>query len=241
MKLQKKQENQIIFNAEINESLANAIRRYINQIPTLAIESVEISKNDSPLYDETIAHRLGLIPLESSKISPKSKEIKLKLSSKKEGPVYSEELKGIIQPAHNKIPISDLKRGQELEFVATTQTGKGKEHSKFTPGLMFYRNIFDIKVDRNCPTEIVDICPLKVFSSENGKIKIQNSEKCDECGICLEYFKKQGKELININPTNELLITLESFGHLPCEDIFKKSIEILKKGLAEVGKKISKE
>ena len=48
-----KKENQITFKAEISDSLANSVRRYLNQIPVLAVDEVEIYKNDSPLYDET--------------------------------------------------------------------------------------------------------------------------------------------------------------------------------------------
>jgi DNA-directed RNA polymerase alpha subunit len=55
MKKIEKNENQIIFTAGMNETIANSIRRYIGQIPVLAIDEVEISKNDSALYDETIA------------------------------------------------------------------------------------------------------------------------------------------------------------------------------------------
>ena len=79
MKLIKKTDNQVIFTAKVSESLGNAIRRYIYQIPIIAIDSVEISKNDSPLYDETLAHRLGLIPLKMEKEFKEGEEIKLKL------------------------------------------------------------------------------------------------------------------------------------------------------------------
>jgi len=47
-------------------SVVNAIRRIIlAEIPTLAIEIVNIDDNETSLFDEFIAHRMGLLPLSS--------------------------------------------------------------------------------------------------------------------------------------------------------------------------------
>lgn len=236
MKIIEKKDNQIIFQAEIDESLANILRRYLNQIPILAIEEVEISKNDSPLYDETIAHRLGLIPLKMDKTI--NEKTKLKLSVKKEGIVYSGELKGDIKVVHDKIPITSLEKGQELEIVATTKVEKGSEHSRFSPGLMFYRNIVDIKIENDCPQEVIKICPQRILKLEDKKIVPKESYKCDLCESCIEVCKRQGKNSIKLNQTKEMVITLESFGQLSVEEMFKKTIFSLKKDLSEISKKL---
>lgn len=228
-------ENKLVFKAKIEDSLMNAVRRYVFQVPVLSIDEVEISRNDSALYDETIAHRLGLIPIEKK---GNKKELKLKLSVKKEGIVYSKELTGDTKAVYGEIPITTLQKGQELDLVATAIYGKGVEHSKFNPGIIFYREVASVKPAKDCPSEIASTCPQNILINKDGKIEVETPLACDMCGECLSFSESQKKEYITIEPTDELLITVESFGQISPEDIFTNSIDALKKDLAEVTKKI---
>nr|WCZ58722.1 DNA-directed RNA polymerases II, IV and V subunit RPB3 [Seculamonas ecuadoriensis] len=50
-------------------SVANALRRaIIAEVPTIAIEFVEVESNTSPLVDDMLVHRLGLVPLDSTDV-----------------------------------------------------------------------------------------------------------------------------------------------------------------------------
>lgn len=238
MEIIEQKEKKIIFKEKIEESLINACRRYLNEIPLLAINELEISRNDSPLYDETVAHRIGLVPLKMNKKYNDKTELKFTLKSKKEGMVYSGGIKGEAEVVYDKIPLTFLNKDQEINISATAIIGKGKKHTKFSPGLLYYRNVVEIKVDKDCVKEIVETCPKGIFEIDKDKIIVKNQEKCDMCDMCIDFCKKQGKEFIKIIPSDELIITLESFGQMKVGDILVSSIDILKKDLEKVSKKL---
>ena len=238
MELIEKKTNKIVFKAEMEESITNAIRRYLGHIPILAVDEVEISKNDSPLYDETIAHRIGLIPLKTEKSVNEKTTASLKLSTEKEGTIYSGQLKGGVKVVYDKIPITILNKGQEFELTAHARAGRGVEHAKFSAGLMFYRNFASAKIEKDCPQEILESSKKNMIKTEGGKIVIQDVYGNDVCEAAIEKYMKEGKTQIEIIPSNELIITVESFGQMDADDMFKKSIEVLKKDLELVEKKI---
>lgn len=237
MEIIERKENQITFRAEISDSLANAIRRYLNQIPILAIDEVEIYKNDSPLYDETVAHRIGLIPLNMDKATNEKTEMELKLEVKGEGLVYSGDLKGALGVVYDKIPITSLGEEGEMQVVAFAKTGKGSEHSKFSPGLMFYRHVVEIKMDGDLYERMKELLPNNEIKKEGKNIVILDDQKKEVSDICEEICREEGKKLEMI-PKDELLITIESFGQIEVNEIFKRAISALEKDLEFVSKKI---
>ena len=238
MEIIEQKENKIIFKRKIGESLINSLRRYLNKITILAIDELEISRNDSPLYDETIAHRIGLIPLKMDKKYNDKTELKVNLKSKKEGMVYSGELKGDVKIVYNKIPLTFLNKDQELEISATARVGIGKNHVKFSPGILFYRNVVEIKLDKDCSKDLIETCPKEIFNMDKDKVIVTNPDSCDMCDMCVDFCKKNEKESVKIIPTDELIINVESFGQMNVKDILSNSINILKKDLEKVSKQL---
>ncbi|MCK4647381.1 DNA-directed RNA polymerase subunit D [Candidatus Pacearchaeota archaeon] len=237
MEIINQKDNKLIFKAKIDESLANAIRRYVGEIPVLAVEEVEISKNDSPLYDETISHRIGLIPIKTDKEINEKTEAKLKLSVKREGEVYSGELKGDVEGVYDKIPITILTKNQELELTANVRAGKGDEHARFSPGLIFYRGVAEIIMDKEFRGEIQKVCLDNEIKEKGDKIIVIDDKEKEVCDVC-EGICERAKKKAETNYNDELIINIESFGQLDVKDIFKKSIGALRKDLNEVSKKI---
>jgi len=229
-------QNKLCLNVNIDESLANAIRRHVNEISIIAINDIEISKNDSPLYDETIAHRIGLIPIKMQKVFKADSEKKLKLKFKKPGIVYSGEFKGDAEIVYDKIPITLLNEDQELNLTATIKLGKGKEHSKFSPGLMYYRNICEIIFSKKFSNEFQKRFKNKITEKGENIIVEDNLEKpiIDFC----EGLAIRNKEKVEIKDKDGLILNIESFGQITPDEIFIKATDILKKNLAELSKKL---
>lgn len=60
-------DEEIVFDlVGVEPPLANALRRIlIAEIPTMAIEKVNMWQNTSIIPDENLAHRMGLIPIKA--------------------------------------------------------------------------------------------------------------------------------------------------------------------------------
>ena len=190
----KEDKEKISFKTDISINLANAIRRSVLEIPVLAIDEVEFTKNDSALYDEIIAHRLGLTPLKREdkggvdKCTCKGQgcskcTINLKLSASGPCEVSSDELRPKSKVVY-KMPITLLKEGQELELNAKARWGRAIEHSKYSPGLVFYRDLAEIKI-KDDDEDVGNSCPVEAIEFKEGKLKTKDVSKCDLCMVCV--------------------------------------------------------
>src|SRR3989344_1168702 len=208
-----KKENELVFMIEgINNAIANTIRRAIvSEVPTLAIDEIEFVKNQTALYDEILAHRMGLVPIKTDLKGYSLKDgastkatTELKLILKVKGPktVYSGDLKSKdpkCVPAYDNIPLITLLKDKELSLQATAVLGKGKEHMKFSPGLCHY---------------------------VNAPVKFKN----------LDDLKNEDQEVSKEN----FIFFVESWGQLSCKEMVDEAMNILDEKLDEFGKKIVK-
>lgn len=139
-------------------SIANALRRImLAEVPTIAIDLVEIESNTSVLADEFLAHRLGQVPLVSSRVKEfrysrdcscaggcSACSVELTLNVRCEGEqtrdVTSNELissHDSVQPARHEgspgVLLVKLRRGQEIRARCIAKKGVAKEHAKWAP------------------------------------------------------------------------------------------------------------
>jgi len=142
MKLDKKHGNRIEFvTDDVSLPFANMVRRYsMSRVPVLAIETIVFYDNSSPLWDEYISHRLGLMPIKTPNNLPASAEIVFSIDATGPGVAYASDMKSsdkeIIVPL--KIPIITLGANQHLRFEGKALLGIGHNHAKHQSGLVSY-------------------------------------------------------------------------------------------------------
>lgn len=152
--LERADEKIVIKFNNVPRQYVNAIRRTsISEVPTLAIDDVVILENSSVMHDEAIAHRLGLIPLQTNLdrfVMPHDCDCKSTLGCSKcrvllvldseanektkvvtSGELVSED--ELIKPVSKDIPIIALAPGQKLKFEAYARLGIGRDHAKWQP------------------------------------------------------------------------------------------------------------
>ncbi len=237
----------------IDPSLANSLRRImIAEVPALAIEDVWIVENNSPLYDEIIAHRLGLIPLKTgleTYVLPSQcgcegdgcSQCQVAFTINKEaseGPVTVvaadlEPEDPQIVPVNPKIPIVELVKGQRVVLEAYGRLGIGETHAKWQPvSTVAYKYLPLIRIDyEKCEKckKCVDACPRNILSFKNDQIQISNAMSCNFCKACEEACETEPEKAIKVNwDSTKFIFTIESSGALSIEKTVSTACQILK-------------
>jgi DNA-directed RNA polymerase II subunit RPB3 len=133
------------------------------EVPTMAIDVVEVEKNTSNLADEFICHRLGLLPLNSRNVDDVVYtrdcdcdsycekcsvilSLNVRCSSDETMTVYARDLVvgenrpnesvgiPVIMDSEGKGPIiAKLRKNQEIKMKCIAKKGIAKEHAKWAP------------------------------------------------------------------------------------------------------------
>lgn len=240
---------------DTNISFVNSLRRVmLSELPKLAIHDVIMYDNTSPLFDEIIAHRLGMIPLptdlqllvpkEDCKCKGKgcpSCTVRYTLSKEGEGVVYSGEL----QPENeswaikeDKIPIVELSKDQRIILEVEANLGKGKDHAKWqavqAPG---YRLETTIEADKKRMDEVKEFIkqlPKDLVELKGNKLEMKDVTKLP---VLESYIDKEKADFITVKrDPSKITFSFETDGSLNAKDALKESVNILAKKYEELGK-----
>jgi DNA-directed RNA polymerase subunit D len=175
----------------------NTLRRtLIADVPKLAIDQVVFYDNTSALFDEIVAHRLGLLPIPTDleAFLPRAECVcegegcpncTVRFTLSKEGPctVYSGDLQAedpSFQVADPEIPIVELLPTQRLILETEAVLGSGSQHAKWQPvfaaGYKYYPNVTidPAKFDAVSKRAVIDACTTNALKDVGGKVVLED-------------------------------------------------------------------
>jgi len=250
---EKKSGRTLITLKNTTPALVNTLRRAaIDLVPTMAIKDVTFNQNSSAMYDEVLAHRLGLLVLKTDLRGYNLPEqctcngegcakCEVHLSLKTSGPctVYASDIKSKdpkIKPEYPKTPIVKLLKGQTLEFVATACLGRGKTHVKHAPCLAWHT--FKTKVTVNNQHKEFEAYkekyPAEIFTKD-GKIDVKLIEKNNLYDACDGV--NEGIVKIEYDPET-IILHIEPWGQLSAQKILTRATEEISMTFQEFEEKL---
>jgi DNA-directed RNA polymerase subunit D len=240
----------------VRPGLMNALRRVIiAETPSMAIEEVVILENQTPLFDEIIAHRLGLVPLTtnfdtyvlSSECTCEGAGCHLcqagftmEVEATEDGYIATTgDLKPQdpdIVPVSDKIPIAKMAKGQRIVVEAYARLGIGQDHAKWQPvSTMAYKMIPHVEVDpKKCEgcEECVEACFRQVFEMQDNKAVVVDEMNCTLCNLCVETCDVQA--ITVTYDENSFIVTIESTGAASPEQIVDKGLDVFRNKYEEL-------
>ena len=146
MKLEILNEEDGVLEAQLsqaNEAIANSLRRsMMAKVPTLAIKELQITQNQSGLFDEVLANRMGQIPFTVPENVDEEDTVHIAVQQEGPGVVHAEDIKADndeAEPVNPDALIVELKEDQELKLEGEAVLGKGEEHAKHQGGTIGYQ------------------------------------------------------------------------------------------------------
>ncbi|KAM3157476.1 DNA-directed RNA polymerase II subunit RPB3 [Botrytis cinerea] len=236
--------------SNVDLSFANSLRRTVlSEVPTIAIDRVQIEANTSVLADEFIAHRLGLIPLNSKNCDDviytrdcdcegncELCSVTLTLHARCTGDeimkVYARDLVVDPQRANKWVGnpvitdpdglgpvIAKLRKGQELRMKCIALKGIAKEHAKWAPTAAV-----GFEYDPHNKLKHIDLWYEHDAAKEWPKSKYADWEEPAQEGAPFDYDAVP----------NNFYFEVESIGNLEPDAIIQQGIKVMQQKLAAV-------
>lgn len=251
----------------ISIEMMNALRRIIlSEIPVMAIDEVIILKNDSPLYDEIISHRLGLLPLKTDlntyrlprecdcggfgcPLCQVSLTLEMQNTSNSPLVIYSGDLVSNdpqTVPVDPNIPLVKIDKNDKVILEAYAILGRAKDHSKFSAvSNIFFRNLPNIEFDDTKCKKCVDkcivsrMCPEELYDFSDKKTPILIEDYWRSCTLCNACELNCPEQAVKVNSKpDSYIFSIESDGVLPFNILVEKSFEIFLEKIEEFTTKL---
>lgn len=235
----------------------NSLRRImLADLPKLAVNNIVIYDNTSALFDEIVAHRLGLVPIPTDLSLLTFKDecvckgkgcpnctVRYTLSKEGEGTIYS----GDLQPAEkswaikeDKIPLVELYGDQRLILEVEAVLGRGRDHAKWQPvQAPGYRMETTVEFDKkrmNDLEKFIEKLPKNLVEIKGDKLEVKDPAQLS----LLEYHTdKEKADFITMKrDPSKITFSFETDGALSAKDAIIESAKILQEKYKELGKQL---
>ena len=208
----------LLLNVDL--AFANSLRRVIiSEVPTMAIDMVQVKENTSPLFFFFFVHRIGLVPLKSEDIdkyqfplvcSCKSGcsqcQVEYDISVKCDENCKDDTMEvtsNHIKPKNKEcsvvpveydypIVLTKLKKGQSINMTLTAKKGIGKTHAKWSPV---------------CTCVMKPIPKVEILDMDGDnflqKLDAENKKKFCEACPCKVFRYDEGKDEIVVEKSDK--------------------------------------
>lgn len=257
--------------SEASPEKVNALRRaLIMDVPKMAIDDVEFLlgsirdeegneyESISPVFDEIVAHRLGLVPIptdlelygfrdQCSCGGEGCPSCTIMYKLEKRGPceVYSGDLDSLggesCRPKDQLIPIVRLGERQGILAYATAELGTGRKHAKWqgTHGVG-YKYFPTVTIDHSkCDNggTCIAACPKHVMGFKEKKVQIIDNNACVLCEDCVKVCRTGA---IKVKwAEDKFIFEFETDGSLTAKDALLSALESLEKTFDEFREKVA--
>ncbi len=252
---------------ETEPAFVNALRRIlIADVPKMAIEDVEFHlgpiraedgkeyESVAPLFDEMIAHRLGLIPIPTDLALYNRREdcptchgegcpsctIIYSLNKRGPGLVTSADMEPIgdtkLRPKDQGIPIVQLAEGQAILIYATAQLGTGKDHAKWQPtqgvGYAYYPTLKAGAKTLDALDPDVPFCSAHMLTTS---LTEETAELPEDCAVCQKFREAYKVDSVKVSsdPTR-FVLQFETDGSVAPKDVILKALDILAERFGDI-------